>query len=174
MSGRASIDYKEAERRFVVEGQSLREIARDMGLKSNSSISNISRREDWVGKRAAYNAAIARRSYEVSAATVANENKAIRDENVLAGRATIRAYIKAVTEGKIVPSARDAQVWAAWLNDMSGSAGEANPEGPDTKNVTPPDTDLLRRIVEASRGRVAPSGGVGTAALVEPANPRPD
>jgi hypothetical protein len=174
VSGRASIDYKEAERRFVIEGQSLRQIAADMGLKSNSSISTVARRDDWAGKRAAYNAAIARRSYEVSAAAVADQGKQIKDETILAGRATIRAYIKAVTEGTITPNARDAQVWAAWLVSEATAPADANPEGPDARNVTPPDLDELRRVVEAARRRVGSTGGLGTGALVLPANPRPD
>ena len=71
MPGKPKIDYKEAERRFVIEEHSIRKICTDMGLKSNASMSNIARRDDWLGKRAAYKSAIARRSYEVSAASVA-------------------------------------------------------------------------------------------------------
>lgn len=172
--GRAKIDYVEAERRFVVEEQSLRQIASDMGLKSNASISNVARRDDWLGKRAAYKAAIARRSYEVSAASVANENKVIRDEAVLAGRATIRQYLKDLGDKKITVSPRDAQIWAAFLLSEVAHVAEANPEVPNVRNVTPPDAEQLRRVVEVARGRVAPTGGLGTAPLVEPADPRPN
>ena len=73
MAGKAKIDYKEAERRYVVEEQSIRQISADMGLKSNASMSAVARREDWAGKRMAYKASVARRSYEVSAANVASE-----------------------------------------------------------------------------------------------------
>ena len=174
MPGKAKIDYKEAERRFVVEDQSVRQIARDMGLKCNASMSTIARRDDWLGKRAAYKSAIARRSYEVSAASVAQEGKAIRDETVLAGRATIRAYLNGLQDGSIKPNARDAQIWAAWLLHDAGGPADVSTEAPDVRNVTPPDLDELRRIVEAARGRVAPAGGVGAVALVEPEDARPN
>lgn len=174
MPGKAKIDYKEAERRFVVEGTSIRQICTDMGLKSNASMSNIARRDDWLGKRAAYKSAIARRSYEVSAAGVALEGKAIKDETILAGRATIRAYLQGLTDGSIKPNSRDAQVWAAWLLHEAAGPAEINTEGPDVRNVTPPDLAELRRVVEAARGRVAPAGGMGAVALVEPENTRPN
>jgi hypothetical protein len=174
MSGRARIDYKEAERRFVVEDHSLRQIATDMGLKSNSSISAVARRDDWVGKRAAYKAAIARRSYEVSAAAVANEGKTIRDETILAARASIRTYLNDLKDGKVQVSSKDAKEWASWLLVAVASGGEANSEAPDVKNVTPPDMEQLRRLVEAARGRVSPAGSLGPDPLVQPANPRPD
>ncbi len=179
--GRPLIDYKEAERQFVVEGKSLRQIATDLGLKSNSSISHIARREDWQGKREAYKAAIARRSYEVAAATVASQNKEIRDEAILAGRLTLRAYLKQFEPDPSNPNKkppnitpRDAQVWAAYLLSETTDPGSENTEAPDVRNVTPPDADLLRRVVEAARGRVAPAGSLGAAPLVEPTNTRPN
>lgn len=172
--GRSSIDYKEAERRYVIEGQSVRRVAMDMGLKSWSSMNAIALREDWKGKRQAYMTSIARRSYETAAATVASEQNQIRDEAVLAGRATIRAYLADLASGKVHVQPKDAQLWATFLLDQMANPGMTSTEAPDVRNITPPDTDLLRRVVEAARERVAPTGGVGTTALVVPANPRPD
>jgi hypothetical protein len=164
--GRAIADYKESERLYVVEGKSLREIALVMGLKSNSSISAVARREDWVGKRQAYQASIARRSYETSAAAVASEQNAIKDEAVLAGRATIRSYLTKLAAGEVAVSAKDALVWAQFLvAEMTAGPGMST-EAPDVRNVTPPDAELLRRVVEAARERVAPTGSVGPTALV--------
>ena len=170
--GRATIDYKEAERRYVVEGKSLRAISKEMGLKSWSSMAAIAKRDDWAGKRQAYLSAIARRSYETAAATVANEQNVIRDETVLAGRATIRAYIQGISDGSIKPNARDAQVWAAFLLDAVSQVDGPSNEEPDVRNVTPPDADVLRRVVEAARRQVAPAGGVGPALVVVPPNTR--
>ena len=174
--GRAIIDYKEAERQFVVEGKSLRQIATDLGLKSNSSISAVARREDWVGTRKSYEAAIARRSYEVSAATVASERQAITDEAVLAGRVTIRKYIEQLQRDDVKVTPRDAQLWAAFLvAEMTEVQPNNASEIPDhARNVTPPDADLLRRVVEAARERVAPAGSLGAAALVESKDARPN
>lgn len=173
--GRSAIDYTEAERRFVVEGKSIRAIAKELGLRSWSSMANIAKREDWIGKRQAYMNSIARRSYENAAAAVAGERAAVQSEAILAGRLTLRAYIDqlAKKEAKITP--RDAQLWAAFLMaEMADGGRDTSSEVPDVRNITPPDTDLLRRVVEAARGRVAPAGSLGAAALVEPANPRPD
>jgi len=170
--GRSTIDYKEAERRYVVEGKSVRAIAREMGLSSWSSMNTIANREDWKGKRSAYMSAIARRSYETAAATVASEQNIIRDETVLAGRATIRAYIQGITDGSIKPNARDAQVWAAWLLEAAKEVTGPSTEEPNVTNVTPPDADVLRRVVEAARRQVAPTGGVGPALVVVPPSTR--
>lgn len=172
--GRAKIDYVEAERLFVVEELSLRAIATKLGLKSNSSLSAVAKRDDWLGKRAAYKAAIARRSYEVSAATVANQNQEIRDEAVLAGRVTIRKYLEQLSKDDVRITPRDAQVWAAFLLSEATNPGGSSPETPELKNVTPADTEQLRRIVEAARRQVAPSGGLGGVALVEPPTTRPN
>lgn len=173
--GRTKADYKEAERRFVTEGKSIREICREMGLTSWSGMAAVSRREDWVGKRKAYEAAIARRSYEVSAATVAGERREIRDEAVLAGRATIRQYLAQLRDGKVSVNPRDAQLWAAFLMaEMSDAPADTSGEVPNVRNVTPPDADLLRRVVEAARERVAPAGSLGAAPLVQSKDARPN
>lgn len=172
--GRALADYKEAERQYVVENKTIRAICRDMGLKSWSGMAKVAKREDWSGKRAAYLSAIARRSYEVSAATVASQNKEIRDEAVLAGRATIRQYLNDLAAKNVTVSPRDAQIWAAFLLSETREETGPNSEVPDVRNVTPPDSELLRRVVEVARERVAPARGVGPVALVEPAESRPN
>lgn len=172
--GRALADYKEAERQYVIERKSIRAICRDMGLKSWSGMAVVARREDWDGKRIAYEQSIARRSYEVSAATVANQNKEIRDEAVLAGRATIRQYLADLRDKKVTVSPRDAQIWAAFLLSETQSETGPSTEVPDVRNVTPPDAELLRRVVEVARERVAPARGVGPAALVESSESRPN
>lgn len=172
--GRSLADYKEAERQYVIERKSIRAICRDMGLKSWSGMATVAKREDWQGKRIAYEQSIARRSYETSAATVASQNKEIRDEAVLAGRLTLRKYLKNLGDDKISINARDAQVWAAFLLAETAEQGGPSTEVPDVRNVTPPDAELLRRVVEVARERVAPARGVGPAALVEPAESRPN
>jgi hypothetical protein len=172
--GRSKIDYVEAERRYVVEGLSVRQISKDMGLRSWSSMNAIAVREDWKGKRSAYLSAIARRSYETAAATVASERKAIHDEAVLAGRATIRQYLQQLQSGNVTVNSRDAHLWASFLIDQVAGGSDTSTEVPNVRNVTPPDTDLLKRVIEAARGRVAPAGDLGATPLVQSANPRPD
>jgi hypothetical protein len=173
--GRTTIDYKEAERRYVLEGQSVRQISKDMGLKSWSSMNAIARRDDWSGKRQAYLSSIARRSYETAAATVASEQNAIKDEAILAARASIRQYLKDLQSGSVRVSAKDAHLWASFLLAEMTDPGSMSTEAPDhARNVTPPDADLLRRVVEAARERVPASGGVGPTALVVSSDPRPN
>ena len=173
--GRSNIDYKEAERKYVVEGMSVRAIARELGLKSWSSMNEIANREDWKGKRAAYMAAIARRAYESSAAAIGDEKAQLRDAAMAAGAQTLIAYVQGLKDGSIKPNARDAQVWAAFLLSVT-TEGPADTSGdiPDLRNVTPPDADLLRAVVEAARERVAPTGGVGPTALVVSPTTRPN
>jgi hypothetical protein len=174
--GREKADYKEAERQYVVEEKSIRAICRDMGLKSWSGMSAVARREDWEGKRKSYHAAIARRSYEVSAAVVADQRNEVLNEAIVAGRVTLRKYLKSLEDDSVKITPRDAQLWAAFLiAEMSEGPTNTAGEVPDhARNVTPPDADLLRRVVEAARVRVAPAGGVGTAPLVEPPSTRPN
>jgi len=172
---RTLIDYVEAERRYVVEGQSIRKISKEMGLRSWSSMNSIARREDWSGKRSAYISAIARRSYETAAATVASEQNAIRDEAVLAARASIRQYLTDLKDGKVTVSPKDAHLWASFLLTEMTNPGVVSVEAPDhARNITPPDADLLRRVVEAARERVTPTGGVGPVALVVASDARPN
>ena len=177
--GRTTIDYVEAKRRYVIEGSSVRKIAMEMGLKSWSSMNTIAKRDDWKGQRSAYLSAIARRSYETAAATVANEHQTIKDEAVLAGRATIRAYLQQFRNADgswkegVQVSAKDAHLWATFLvAEMAAPTGPSNEVPDHARNVTPPDAELLRRVVEVARERVAPSGGVGPTALVVPSGTR--
>jgi hypothetical protein len=178
-NGRATIDYKVAKDRFVLEGQSVRKISMDMGLKSWSSMNAIAKRDDWKGQRQAYLASIARRSYETAAATVASEQNAIKDEAILAARATVRAYIQKFLNADgtyktgVEVNSKDALLWAQFLVSEMVDPGGPSTEAPDhARNVTPPDADLLRRVVEAARERVAPTGGVGPTALVIAPDPR--
>lgn len=178
-TGRRTIDYKEAERRYVIEGKSVRAIALEMNLRSWSSMNKIAKDEDWKGKRSAYLSAIARRSYDTAAATVAAEQNAIRDEAVLAGRATVRAYVQKFLNADgtykvgVEVSPKDALLWAQFLVSEMAAPGQMNTEPPDhARNITPPDAELLRRVVEVARERVAPTGGLGTTVVVVPPNTR--
>jgi hypothetical protein len=174
MSGRQTNDYKEDERLFVVEGKSYRDIEAITG-HSFAAIGNKARKDDWKGKRQAYMNAIARRSYENIASSIVAESTEIKNEAILAGRATIRSYLNALQKGEVKVNPKDAQLWAAFLMaELTPGHADTSSEVPDVRNVTPPDSDLLRRVVEAARERVAPAGSVGPAPLVEPSSSRPN
>ena len=174
MSGRSRNDYTEAERLYVVEGKSYRSVATICGM-SWSAVSAHANAHDWKGKRQAYLNAIARRSYENIAESVAHETSEVRKEAVLAGRATVRKYLNDLANGKITITSKDAHLWASFLlAEMTASHTETSSEVPNVRNVSPPDTELLRRVVEAARGRVAATGDLGAIALVEPSDTRPN
>lgn len=145
-------DPKTAKDLFVVHGSSIREIARQMAV-SPSAISERSIREDWKGQRMAYEASISRRTYENMADDVARERVEIVKENVLAARATVRKYLQDLSTGKINVTTRDAVEMMRFLVAETTSPGETS--NADPRNVTPPDQDFLKKLIEASRSRVA-------------------
>lgn len=152
-------DPKTAKDLFVVHGQSIRGIAQQMGV-SPSAISERSIREDWKGQKMAYEASIARRTYENMADDVARERGDIVKENVLAARATIRFYIQQLSTGKINVTTRDAVEMMKFLVQESTPPGEVS--NADPRNVTPgADADFLKRLIEASRTKVAAKAAIG-------------
>ncbi len=145
-------DPKTARDMFVTEKKGINEIARFFGV-SPSSISERSRKEDWKGQQIAYESAIARRSYESMAAGVADERTAITKENVLAARATVRKYLSDLSAGKVPVTARDALLMMEFLASQPDSDPGLKHDGP-TKNVTPPNLDMMREIIERAREKV--------------------
>lgn len=151
-------DPKTARDLYVVQNSSVREIARQMGV-SASSISERSIKEDWKGQRMAYEASIARRSYENMADDVARERTEIVKENVLAARATVRKYLADLSSGKINVTTRDAVEMMKFLVQETTAPGE--PSYADPRNVTPVDQDFLKKLIEASRTKVAANPAIG-------------
>jgi hypothetical protein len=146
-------DTKTGEQMFVVQEMGVREVARHFGV-SPSAVSAFAKREDWIGKRMAYKSAIARRSYESMADQVAAERTEIARENVLAARATIRRYLNDLAAGKVGVTAKDAELMMRFLvQEMAPHEGPSH-EAP-MKDVTPPDHEFLKRVIETARGKVA-------------------
>lgn len=152
-------DPKTAKDLFVVQRMSIREVARQMGA-SPSAISERSRREDWMGQRMAYDASVARRTYENMADAVASEKGDIAKENVLAARATVRFYLKQLSEGKVNVTTRDAVEMMKFLAAEMVAPGSSSHADP--RDVTPaPDKDFLQKLIDASRSKVAASPAIG-------------
>lgn len=162
MGSRQKADYKSLEVQYVTEGKSYSEIARSAGV-APQSVSEYGRRNDWPGKRAAYEAALARRGYQQIAETVASKQAEIKTEAIQVARATLRAYAQALVQGTVVPTAKD----AALMIDLL--VKELTPEGTrdDSTVITTisPDADFLRSVVEAARGRFSGTGDVEGALL---------
>jgi len=146
-------DTKTGEQMFVVQEMGIREVARHFGV-SPSAVSSFAKREDWIGKRMAYKSAIARRSYESMADRVAAEKNEIAKESVLAARATIRKYLNDLAAGKVSVTAKDAELMMRFLvQELAPHEGPSHE--PPMKDVTPPDHEFLRKVIETARGRVA-------------------
>lgn len=176
MAGKVE-NWSELERLFVVEGKSHREIARIGGV-SNSTVSQKAKRDDWEGKRIAYQASLSRRGYELTAETVANEQHVIKSEAVLVSRAYIRSFGQQLAEGKVNTNAKDALEFMKFLiGEMDPSKGEGLKDGPKVIEGSAVSveggSDVLRRILEVARDRSRGSstGSVGDAEVVDP--PRP-
>lgn len=156
-------DYASLEKMHVVEGTSFSALARAAGV-SPQSVSEYARRNDWKGKRAAYESSIARRGYENIAATVASQSAEIRMESVQVARATLRAYANALVSGQVVPTAKDAALMIDLLAKELTPSDLRDHEATIVSTASP-DTEFLRRVVEAARGKFSGTGDVEGALL---------
>ena len=177
MAGKVD-NWSELERMYVVDGKSHREIARIADI-SNSTVSQKAKRDDWEGKRLAYQASLNRRGYELAAAEVANEQHLIVKENVLVSRAYIRTFAQQLAEGKVTTNAKDALSFMQFLAEtFDATKGEGLKDGPkviEGSAVSVGDNaDLVRRVVEAARSRRAPAGGVDGGVLGRPEGTLPN
>lgn len=163
------VDWKPIKDAFVTEGKSARELAREYGL-SNSTISARARAEDWEGQKLAYRNAVARRSYERIADSVAFEQTEITKESVLAARMYVRQFIADLSSGSVKPNAKDVVAFINLLvNELRPQNSQETDAAPDILTVEQaPDADTLRRLLAAARQHVADPGSVGTGVLVDP------
>jgi hypothetical protein len=154
-------DAKVVEQEYVTGQDSIRGLAAKHGI-SFSTLAAQARKDDWKGRRIAYQSSLSRRGYETMAAQVAGAEAAIREESIAVLRATLRVYAQRLTNGEVPVSTKDA---VETIRQLAVLLGE--PEGgsrDEPYNVTgtdraKPDADFLRRAIEAARGRLA-AGGV--------------
>lgn len=164
MATQKKADYAALEKLYVTEGQNYSELARIAGV-SPQSVSEYGRRNDWPGKRAAYEAALSRRGYDAIATTVATQNAEIRTEALTVARATLRAYAQALLDKTVVPTAKDAALMIDLLvKELMPEGGRDHSEGTIVSTIGP-DSEFLRRVVEAARGRFSGPGDVEGALL---------
>lgn len=165
-------DEKAAEHEYVSTSVSLRALAAKHGV-SVSTMAEKARNEDWRGKRVAYQAAMARRTYETMAVAAADEEAIIRKESVAVMRATLRRYAQQLTAGDVNVTTRDAVEAVKILAVLMGEPGTREDDKIDSaRNVTKPDADHLRRIAETARRRLAEPGILDGAVVNEPASAR--
>jgi hypothetical protein len=163
MGTQRKADYKNLEVMYVTEGRSYSDIARAASI-SPQSVSEYGRRNDWPGKRAAYEAAMSRRGYAKIAEHVASQKFEIRNEAIQVARATLRAYAQSLINGQVVPTAKDAALMIDLLIKELTPEGSRGDEDTIVSTISP-DTDFLRSVVEAARGRFSSGADVEGALL---------
>lgn len=163
MATQRKADYADLEKQYVTEGKSYSDLARQANI-SPQSVSEYGRRNDWPGKKAAYQAALSRRGYAQIAEHVANQSAEIKTEAIQVARATLRAYAQSLVNGTTVPSAKDAALMIDLLVKELMPDGERDQSATIVSTIGP-DTEFLRRVVEAARGKFSGSGDVEGALL---------
>ena len=167
-------DAVEVEKEYVTGTLSIRALAMKHKV-AFSSLASYARSHDWNGKRIAYQSSLSRRGYEAMAASIANEQGAIRDESITVLRATLRVYAQRLAKGDVNVTTKDAveaiRSLAVLLDEPEGVKDEP-------RNVTgtgrSPDADFLRRAIEAARGRLDPGSVLAGAAPGEPSGTKPN
>ena len=176
MAGRIE-NWDELRALYVVHGKSHREIAKLAGC-SNSSISSRAKRDDWEGQRLAYQSSVAQRGYEMAAITKANEGVQIVDESVVVARAYLRVFAQSIRDGTVKTNARDALEFMKFLVEQAGPKGDSQHSDPKVidGSASPVEgrEDLLRRLLDIARTRVAAPGGLGGAAVDDPKRTLPN
>lgn len=174
MGRRPTVDYKEIEKEYVTTELSYRELARRHGINF-STLAAKGRTEDWPTKRQSYQQSLSRKTYEKIADKVSSEEAQIRQENVLTLRLGIRRFAEDAASRKVSVSAADAVKMIEALAKLTTEPDQVNPDASiNAVPVGPPDADLLRRIVDAARGRIDPDRVVEGTALPVVAGPRPN
>lgn len=170
MSIPRKIDYAPVKNEYIETEQSIRALAAKYGV-SFGSLAERARNEGWLQLRQAHGRSVAAKTYEGMAQQIAEQERAIRLEQIAVLRATLHHYAQQLKGGKINVTAKDMVATVQALDSLlhggspRGDSDSATPN-PDIINVTPGiDADFYRRLVEHARDRVAAPGSVGTASI---------
>jgi len=172
---RSNVDYDALEKLYVTEDHSYASLAKIGGV-TPQSVGEYAKRNDWAGKKMAYKAALARRGYEVVAESVAFKGAQIKEEAIAVARATLRRYASDIVEGKVPVTAKDAaEMIRLLIKELSPEETRDDRGAPIViEGAERPDSDFLRRVVEAARGRVDPAGSVEKSIQVRAGGTRPN
>ena len=173
--GPRKYDPKAVEHQYVTTDVSLRALALEHGV-SFSSLAAYARKEDWSGKRVAYNSALSRRTYETMAAEVGDQKAVALDESVKIARATLAVYAEQLASRKVMISPKDAMEAIRTLAVLLGGHEGGTRDEPVVINgsVRTVNADLLGRIRDAARGQLAADGVLAGAAPGESSGTRPN
>ena len=175
-------DYSKLEREYVQGDMSLRELAKSAGMNNHSLIMTQARKGLWTEKREAYR----KRSETKALALMADDNgKRIAreakvrdnaidaiDEMVSRLRDDLKKTVKILqADGTFVDAPmvqikpRDIALLIDKLQIIFGRPSTITEERSLGLNLTTADPDLLRQIVEATRGLQPDAGGSGRSPL---------
>jgi hypothetical protein len=172
------INYEPIQNEYIETEISVRALAAKWGI-SFGTLAERARREGWLSLRQAHGRSVAARSYEGMLSQVAEQERAVRLEQIAVLRATLHQYAKDLKAGAVRVTARDVVMAVEALTRvMGGQVGDERTAEP--KNVTPGtavsndpgDPEFWRELVSHARDRVAAAGGVGTAPLSGTPTPR--
>jgi hypothetical protein len=174
--GPRKYDPKEAEHEYVTTDISLRALASKLDV-SFSSLAAFARKEDWTGKRVAYQAALSRRTYDVMAQEAGDMRGVIRSESIKLLRAQLAVGAEQLAARKMAMTPKDmietVRALAVLLGEEGGAASDDRTiiQVNSSRSV---DTDLLRRIADAARGQVSADRVLAGTVEREPERTRPN
>lgn len=146
-------DPKVMEQEYITGEESIRALAKRYDM-SFSAVASRARNNNWSEKRESYRDTVRRRTYEHTADKFAREKAAVQEENIIALRATVRAYIAQLQAGESKVSPKDAieaaKTLAMWLGEPT-SRTESKIVEFTTGGLEP---ELLRRLGEIARARI--------------------
>lgn len=162
--GPRKYDPKVVEHEYVTTEISLRALAQKHGV-SFSSLAAFARKEDWTGKRVAYESALSRRTYDVMAQDAGDLRGSVKNESVKLLRAQLAVYAEQLSARKVPITPKDAIETVRALAVLLGQEEGGTTADDRTIIVSGPsrsvDADLLRRIADAARGQLSPAGVLG-------------
>lgn len=175
--GPRKYDPKVVEHEYVTGDISLRSLAAAHSV-SFSSLAAYARKEDWQGKRVAYQSALSRKTYEVMAAEQGNIKASIQEDSIRVLRATLAVFAEQLASRKVAIAPKDAVEAIRTLAVLLGQEEGGSADDRNTIIVNGParsvDADFLRRVAEAARGQIATDGILDGAAPGEPSGTRPN
>lgn len=162
------LNYGPIKDEYVATEISIRALAAKNNI-SFGALAERARKEGWQSLRQAHGRAVASRSFEGMRDQIAEQERAIRLEQIAVLRATLHKYAADLKAGTISVSPRDMVLVVQALGNLLGDAPLDSGSHPEPKNVTPgadgPDTAFWEQLVHTARSRVASTGGLGPAPL---------
>jgi hypothetical protein len=173
--GPRKYDAKAVEHEYVTGNDSLRSLAARHGV-SFSSLAAYARREDWAGRKVAYQSSLARRTYDAMAMEQGDYKAVVLSESVKVARATLSVYAESLASRKVAVTPKDAVEMIRTLAELlrDPKEGGTNERVIIEGSARAVNADFLRRVADAARGQLAPEGVLAGATKPKPTGTRPN